>query len=299
MHTEEELENRKNIGIYLSIQSMLTCLVFIFGVVWIKYSTSKRYEEWDNQTTTISDYTVMYRIPEQLYHNFTVDVKLDTQTQEYRDIEESSEFERKSMLYLFQNHLKRKIEQELLKLDFVLTDNNDLIRISEINFKFEDTEVLKLLIKRGKALNSNNTSKAKKIEDEIKQYLRENWEQVIVPREAYITFRTKEAYLRAIQLDSTKVCMTHLAKEQWKGHPFALEQIQEPSNIYWENRHKNPYVKLLKQVVVVLVLALILTSFIIVLFFIQKYASKPVSNPHRQVQKGVPKCKLRGGHERS
>lgn len=258
---------------WFAIQIIITSLVYLAGIFWIRWKTKKRYEEWDINTTTISDYTVRYEIPYQVYHSF-ISRRIEDHELGSNRSDVSAQFEKESTIYAFKKYLKRKVEQRLKDIPYELEDDDSLIQVSEINFVTENTHVVKLLVKRGDALDVKNEQKAQRIEKQIKDYLRKSWKKASIPKEAYVTFKTEEAYLRAINVDATNMCGFTLAKEQWEGHPFVLEQVQEPSNICWENRHTNKCLKIIKQIIVVFLLLLILVAFIAVLFYSQKVASK-------------------------
>lgn len=255
------------------VQALLTAAIYLLGMYYIRNSTKDRYEEWDKNTTTISDYIVKYNIPSALYNTFIKEHHRDSDINSDRS-DASAIFEKNSPIYAFKKYLKRQIEDKLKYIEPVMYKNPELIKISEITFVFENTPVINLMIKRGDALDVDNEEKAIRIEDKVKDYLRENSHKVSVPKEAYVTFKTEEAYLRGVQLDSTSICGRIVPKETWRGHPFVLEQVQEPSNIYWENRHTSKILKFIKQIIVTLILILILVFFIGILFYTQKLASK-------------------------
>lgn len=280
-HTTQQLITRQKIGIWLCIQAILTAVIYLAGIYYIKRRTSAKYEKWDQNTTTISDYTVLYEIPEQVYRDFSAkrtfendDEEIHSDKESNRASDRSARYEKESKIYAFKKYLKREIEAKLLGIDPVIEDDSSLIRVSEIVFMFDNTSVINMLIDRGNALDADNDDKAQRIENKIKMHLKNNWQKLSIPKEAYVTFKTEEAYLRAITLDSTKVCWTEMAKDTWRGAPFVLKQVQEPSNIYWENKRANPIVKIIKQVIVVAILTLILFAFMALLFYIQKLASK-------------------------
>ncbi|CAI2376938.1 unnamed protein product [Moneuplotes crassus] len=272
-HSVGQLKERAEIGNSLMVQALLTAGVYLAGMWYIRKSTKDRYEEWDRKTTTISDYTVKYNVPEVVYKDFLLSHGMYTNFQP-SDGDISAEFEQESPIYAFKKELKRQVEDKLRQSSPVIYDSDDLIEISEINFTFMNTEVISMLIERGDALDTENESKVIEIENKIKDYLKNFSDQVSTPQEAYITFRTEEAYLRGIRMDSTSICGREVPRETWKGHPFVLEQVQEPSNIYWENRHTSLAWKLGKQVISTVILILILAFFIVILFYTMKIASR-------------------------
>jgi hypothetical protein len=170
--------------------------------------------------------------------------------------------------------LKQEIEDKIRDMEPVTGDTRGILGVSEINFIFENADVISMLLHRGETLECNHGNKAEKIENQIKDYLRKNWSKVSTPREAYVTFKTEEAYLRAIKLDDDEICGVVTAKEAWKGEPFVLEKAQEPSNIYWENRFASSIWKAIKLIIVTLILVLILFFFALILFCIEKLHGK-------------------------
>lgn len=281
-HTDSQLKDREYIGMWLSIQAILTAVIYLLGIYWIKYSTSKRYQEWDVNTTTISDYTLMFKIPQEIYRDFVlkrkdgVDIEADLASG-INDSRTERSFEsprNDSILYGFKKYLKREFEEKLRSLPAVTDSDDREIVVSEINFSFDNTTIIDLLTKRAQAILSDKDDKVLEIEQKIKDYMRKHKKQLTIPIEAYVTFKTEEAYLRGLKLDSTIVCGVEKPTETWHGKPLVLQQVQEPSNIYWENRHLHGPMKFLKQFLVVFILLLILFAFILVLFITQKVASK-------------------------
>jgi hypothetical protein len=272
-HTDKQLRDRENIGIWMTCQAILTAIVYLIGIWYIKRSTSTRYEEWDQETTTISDYTVKYDVPSSLYDEFAR-LHEENSDRNSSNSDVSTQYEADSTVYAFQKKLKEEIEDKLYYMEPVTKDPRGIVTVSEINFIFENTDIINMLMSRGAALNSNNDEKAKKIEKKIKDYLRKNWKRVSTPKEAYVTFKTEEGYLRAVQLDATKICGKAVPKDTWRGEPFVLEQVQEPSNIYWENRHTSNIWKVIKQIITTLLLILVLAFFVSVLFYTQKVFSR-------------------------
>lgn len=59
------------IGWILTAISIFIVLVYLLGMYCIHKANHDKYEEWDALTVTISDYTVRYKIPFDLWDNFT------------------------------------------------------------------------------------------------------------------------------------------------------------------------------------------------------------------------------------
>ena len=48
----------------------LLLFAYIAFLIFLRFRTSNEYTEWDLATTTISDYTMLYRIPEKIFNEF-------------------------------------------------------------------------------------------------------------------------------------------------------------------------------------------------------------------------------------
>jgi hypothetical protein len=125
-----------------------------------------------------------------------------------------------------------------------------------------------MLIERGNAIKGNKMDKKKEIEDNIIKHLKDNEDQICMPKEAYITFETEEAFHRAIRFNLTKECGKVKPSKEWNGENLIMQTIGEPSNMRWENSYKNPLVTTFKIITVSLILffALILTCYLIFVF---------------------------------
>lgn len=246
----------------------------MIGVWFIHKSTIWRNKEWDLKTTTISDYVIKYDIPVDFYENFDFKssnkLSKDARTDQGRDYEDDDLFE--SKLYCFKKYLKRELEERLKQEDFVIKDSDSLIEISDITFMFQNTEIIDMLINRSGVLYSGNDDKILRYENQIRDYIKSNGKQISIPKEAFITFKTEEAYMRALRFDKTRCCGITRGTEQWKGHTFELEAVDEPSNIYWENSDRYLFIKIIKMAIVVFLLVGLLILFMWFLFYIQRVA---------------------------
>ena len=81
------------------IQLVLVALLYSLFIILVKLNSSKKYNEWDNATTTIADYTLKYDIPEAIYAK-------------YRDEIFPTE-EHKNVNYGFTCYMKREFEDVL------------------------------------------------------------------------------------------------------------------------------------------------------------------------------------------
>ena len=73
-HNDEEMEWRQYINWYLTVQILAVAFVYSVFIILIKWNASKKYYEWDQETTTIADYTISYKIPDVEYDYYVNDV---------------------------------------------------------------------------------------------------------------------------------------------------------------------------------------------------------------------------------
>ena len=74
MHSDEELEWRYMINVTMAIQLICITLIYEFFIFLIKRSNSTKFNEWDQETTTIADYTLKYTIPPSIYEKYKTEV---------------------------------------------------------------------------------------------------------------------------------------------------------------------------------------------------------------------------------
>jgi hypothetical protein len=105
----------------------LTTLAFLLFLLKLRKTTTEEYEKWDMITTTISDYTMMYKIPERIFINFRDNIypnqqkekvhkgivshfvgkKSKSHSNEYKeDIEKSAQVDETSLMFAFKLYLK-------------------------------------------------------------------------------------------------------------------------------------------------------------------------------------------------
>jgi len=61
---------RERINYWLTGQMLLVTLVYLIFIGLVKVSNSRRYNDWDAETTTIADYTLRYEIPRVVYDKY-------------------------------------------------------------------------------------------------------------------------------------------------------------------------------------------------------------------------------------
>ena len=294
MHSDEEVGDRDKLSIWFCIQVLLTTLAFIAFLIFLRKKTSEEYASWDAQTTTISDYTMHYEIPEKVFIDFRDNIypKIDRksmiqdqedgspglnfkeESKESQNEQENSNIKFDTLIYEFKLYLKSEFEDILRKTDYVKYDDQSMVEIAHIHLNFDNVKIYNKLQSRGDAIKSKNIDKKAKIEKEIEDYCISNQDKLCVPKEAYIIFETEEAYHRAMKLNSVKKCGKEIATKEWNDTSLILESTSEPTNIYFENKFESRTVFIIKLIIVsiVLFIALCLTCFAI--FFFQDQVNR-------------------------
>lgn len=67
---QEEISDRKSVQFILVWTTILSALIYFIGFEFIDNYAEAKLEEYDQDTTTTSDFTAIYKIPPELYENF-------------------------------------------------------------------------------------------------------------------------------------------------------------------------------------------------------------------------------------
>ena len=62
--TPESLKERTQWNKFLTIQIVVVVVVYLIGMYLINLHTSEKFKEWDLQTTTITDYSILFDLKE-------------------------------------------------------------------------------------------------------------------------------------------------------------------------------------------------------------------------------------------
>jgi hypothetical protein len=209
---EDAIETRNNLSIWFSVQILLTTFVILSFLFFMRRRTSKEYTEWDMQTTTASDYTMQYNIPDKIFTDFRDNIYKQNRKltmgkasstgpvlqKSSKYIESGVSFsgtennEQGSLVYDFKLYLKNEFEAILRDTEHVKFRDNSLVNISHIHLGFDHVKLHDMLQKRGDALKGNKVEKKEKIEKEIVEYIHKNKDYISTPRDAYIIFETEE-----------------------------------------------------------------------------------------------------------
>lgn len=175
MHNEQELKDRDLINIWFSVQILLTTLCYIGFLYFLRRRTHLEYTQWDLETTTISDYTMEYTIPEKIFTDFRDNIYPTQQSQYTRKTpssglmrqksdrddyeQEDVKYEQESLIYAFKLYLKNEFEGILKDTGYVQKNDNSLIEISHIHLGFDTVQLHYMLAERGEAIKKANHEK--------------------------------------------------------------------------------------------------------------------------------------------
>lgn len=134
-------------GIFISYV-FLSVLYYLNKVAMIDF------KQWDVETVTAGDFTVVYQIPDEVWFNFELQHEDKTRA-------EGSDFE---------DYLKTQFEKLVSLQPSVLFPEQDPpppAKIANITFAFNNAKLIKLLKKRGTVVAEGNFYKLEAIDQEI------------------------------------------------------------------------------------------------------------------------------------
>ncbi len=300
--SEEELTSKSWVGFFLSLVVIGMTVLFQWWIKSMKEQTSERYEEWDQATTTSSDFTVECKIPEKAYRDFckwdddqqlnrkkaeerkrlAAEMKppFETQSNISGQFSERESDARKqyydnvdnSQVMRFKLYFISEMER-ILKTRPHVHDAKAKIRIVDAVIAFKNANLVRMLMDRGQAIIGNNTEKELNINRQITQYIKDNKEDICTPVCAYISFENEECYLRAQSMGKmVKMGRVH-TEEKWHGEPLYFKPAPEPSNILWENQWFPAPEKLKKNLITLFTIAFILIVQMSFMFYMNKMSA--------------------------
>ena len=236
--------------------------------------------EWDMATITAGDYTVELRINPDGYRNWY--------NTEYR--RPGGDFENGvSPAMSLKTHLIKNIEDQMtneLRRSSLQDSVNGPqprsragerptlteIKIADIVFSFNNTELILALRKRGQFIASQNFDKMRE-QEEVVNGLFEDFDKLTVPVSAFITFEEEDGKIVALRSSSNK---------QILGQSLRLINASEPTDIIWENRHFTWMDYLKRSLFAFCVIFILLLGSFIVVYIVASYSSK-IANTYPQV----------------
>ena len=228
---------------------------------FFRRKTKIDYKEWDMDTVTATDYAVECKITSDMYHKFKQEFEVRLTMPRY----ENHKDEEYSLMYEFKQALRRSLEHQLTALPAVGKELNK-IEVAEINFSFNNTEVIKLLAERGDALKYGKVVRAREIEEKLGNMKAELYEEHSVPLSAFVIFEEEEGAHRALESERGSV--------NFYDEPLKFKRPSEPSDIIWENRH-TPIMKwIYRALIVSLILLLLLAATFALIYFLKTWVTK-------------------------
>lgn len=145
------------------------------------------YEEYDQDTTTSSDYTAMYKIPHQVFEEFCrLDLqqkqqslqnqfqpRFTTQTQINRSmISQDEQSSKKSRAFRFKQYFINEVERILSSRHHIFDPDLKRVRIVDAVFAYQNSDLIKLLQKRGEYIIKSQNKELIEIEHKIQDYVK-------------------------------------------------------------------------------------------------------------------------------
>lgn len=113
------------------------------------------------------------------------------------------------------------------------------MKIADIVFAFNNSELIHLLRQRGAFINNQQFDKMREVEKKISESKNENYSKLTKPVCVFITFEEEDGYIIAQKFEPqyslTGKAEPALAKLM--NHDLFVKEATEPTNIIWENRH--------------------------------------------------------------
>ena len=131
------------------------------------------------------------------------------------------------------------------------------IKIADINFAFNNREMLLLLNKRYDYLCKAKFDKVEQIENEITRVKNEKYSQLVVPNTFYCTFMEGKGQAAALQVDDGKLDID--------GVELEIKEAVNPSDIIWLNRGVSKREWQLRLVIAIIIV--LVTSIGVYVFF--------------------------------
>jgi hypothetical protein len=144
--------SKKQAGVVVAGLGILICLMFLFGIEFIKAESAIDLTIWDFNTATAGDFTIELKISDKQWQTYldVHQVDEDFFSSNLPDISHS-------ILLNFKRYLSKQLLEKLNNYPKVIEDDTDL-QIANINFAYKNADLLKLLSKRGALIISGKYS---------------------------------------------------------------------------------------------------------------------------------------------
>ena len=101
------------------------------------------------------------------------------------------------MIQKFEDNISKQIEEQMQDR---LGMTAEQVEIADVQFGFDNAQLLRMLEQRASLLRSAKIDKADEVEQQMTVYKNENLERLTRPNSAYCTFKNKEAFNRLLSL---------------------------------------------------------------------------------------------------
>lgn len=97
----------------------------------------------------------------------------------------------------------------------------------------------------------------------MKKYIQKHHDELIIPRDAFITFANEESYHRAAKLEVVSCCGNIEVPHFWNHKAIDFKMTKEPTNILYKNLYQEKLPQFFRKICffIIICLFLMLTSF--------------------------------------
>ena len=236
---------------------VLICLLFFFSIRFKVEEGDVKEQEWDLATITAGDYTVELTITPEMYQLWK---------SENYDNQPAMRDGRIAPAAALKRYLIDEIEREIDEVykNGVTRPGLDQIKISDINFSFNNNELIEALRKRGGQITANNFDGMRATQDHIADLIKRDHHKLVIPTAAFITFEHEYGKSLAEEFNKDKTFL---------GKPMKFKAASEPTDIIWENRYLQPADIFARELIALLVIVLLLSFSFIFIFKVSRVSS--------------------------
>lgn len=207
---------------------------------------------WDLATVTAGDYTIEFDIGVDFYEKFVL-------------THGNNKPEDASMGEWFRDWIQNEMEEKLTKIPNLGYDDGvpERIEIAATTFAFENGQLIKLLRKRGAAIQGDKFDYMRKLDEQINDLKNNQFDKLCRPVSVFMTLETEEGYRRATTFEEGIESLPTMQRsvKYWFNDPnftVDIQEASEPTDIIWENREYTSRQRTIKEVIVVIIIAICL-----------------------------------------
>lgn len=195
--------------------AIFIALVFLLNLRRIYHKGEKDFTEYNLETVTAGDFTIEWDIEKKTYELW--DVFRETREKEahpeYSDISEGTAFKARikqdieKLMGRFSKYIERnKVDYEDDAKDVNIKEmrwlGEKVFKVADINFAYDNGLLIKILKKRGYAIECNDFAAMRNCNNELIEFLNkdENGELCKIPKAAFITFEYEEGRRMALHM---------------------------------------------------------------------------------------------------